>query len=460
MTIKHQREHWSSRLGFIAAAIGSAIGLGTLWMFPFTLAKNGGGIFVIIYLVCTVLIGIPVFIAELLIGRKAQRGVVSAYGMLGEKHKSWRSVGWLGVLTSLLVLSYYQVVAGWGVNYIFLSLSQFTRDKSPQEIMNVFDAMYQAADVTLLFTFIFAIIVVAMVYQGIQKGIEYWSRIMTAGLLILLLILLAYSATLDGFGEAVHYIFYPDISTLKPSGILAALGLALFTLSVAQGIMVTYGSYMKPEDNIPKTALIVGVSDVVISILAALMIFPVIFTFGFTVEAEAGLVFKTMPVLFSQLPGTLILSTLFFVLLVFTALTSAIAMLEVLVANFMDLYDWSRKKATLLSAAGIFLVGIPSALSGTKLLFAQWTDMYNETFFDTVSGLVGIWLLPVVALLTSIFAGWMMPRKMLKAEFEVGTKMHWFFGGWHFFIRWIVPLAIILVLLEQGGLISIDTWFG
>lgn len=452
--MKHQREHWGSRLGFILAAIGSAVGLGTLWKFPYVVGQNGGGLFVLIYLGCTILIGIPVFVAELLLGRRAQRGAVGIFASLGSSN--WKIVGWLAVIAPLLILSYYHVVAGWGLNYILLTLSQFWEGKSPAQIADVFDVLYRSGDVCVLFQFIFTAIVVGMVYQGVQKGIEKWAKLMTISLFVLLIGLLAYSVTLDGFPKALRFVFSPSVANLKPSGILTALGLAFFTLSIGHGVMLTYGSYMRNSSDIPNASLIVGVSDVLISVLAALMIFPIIFTFGFEPDQHFGLIFKTLPVLFAKLPGTMLISLAFFILFVFTALTSAIAMLEVMVANSVDLWEWSRKKATLVAGGAVFILGVPSALSGRPEMFTNWPLMYQGTFFDTVDALVSVWILPIVALCTAIFAGWRLNKAFIREEFLKGTAYRFLFRPWYFFIRWIVPIAILLVMFQEAGIIDID----
>ncbi|MBS0651053.1 MAG: sodium-dependent transporter, partial [Verrucomicrobia bacterium] len=211
------REHWGSRIGFIMAAAGSAIGLGSLWRFPYITGKNGGGIFVLLYLAFTFLIALPVFIGELVIGRRTQKSAVHAFPDLCPQSPNWKLVGWLNVLTTFLILSYYCVVSGWCVNYIFLSLNQFTAGRSPEEIGKVFDLLYISADINIFWTLIFILINVAVVYAGIRKGIEYWSRILTPALLIILIALFCFSATLDGFGEAFRFIFYPDFSKLTPS---------------------------------------------------------------------------------------------------------------------------------------------------------------------------------------------------------------------------------------------------
>ncbi len=457
--MKHQREHWASRLGFLMAAIGSAVGIGTLWQFPYVTGENGGGLFVLVYLICTIFIGIPVLVGELILGRRAQRGAVGIFATLAHGSRNWKMVGWLSVASPLLILSYYNVVGGWGLSYVLLSLQQFYRERTTDEIRQVFDILHSSGDICLLFQFLFTLIIVGMVYQGIRKGIEYWSRVMTISLLVILVALFAYSLTLSGFPEAFRFVLSFDASKLRPSGILEALGLAFFTLSLGQGVMLTYGSYMQKSEDIPKISAIVGVADVVVSLLAALVIFPVIFTFGFSPDEKQGLIFKTLPVLFAKLPGALVISTTFFVLFTFAALTSAIAMLEVIVANLMDLYGWSRRKSTLTSGLVVFLIGIPSALSGTHALFPAWLPMYGQTFFQTINSLVNLWILPLSAFLISIFVGWSLPKEDVEEEFKTGSLYGATFPIFRFFLRWIVPIAIFLVVLQQAGLIDIDSLF-
>jgi NSS family neurotransmitter:Na+ symporter len=456
MTSQTQREHWGSHLGFILAAAGSAIGLGTLWKFPYVTGENGGGLFVLVYILCTFLIGIPIFIAELVLGRKAQRGAVGIFASLTYNSAIWKGVGWLGVASSFFIMSFYSVLAGWGLNYIFMSLNQFYTDKSAQEISTIFETLQSSGDITLFWHFIFTAITIAVVYHGVRQGIEYWSKFMTSSLLILLVALCAYTITLDGFSEATHFLFYPDFSKFKPSAALEALGLAFFTLSLGQGIMLTYGSYMRRSEDIPRTSFIIGFMIILVSMLAGLMIFPVIFTFGFTPAEGRGLVFKILPLLFSKLPGSLLISTAFFTLFVFTALTSSVALVEVVVANFIDLMGWTRKKAVLITGASCFIFGIPSALSGTDILFANWSKIYGKTFFATIDDLVSIWMLPIGGLMISIYVGWFFDKHISKDEFQAGTRWPWLWSPWMFFMRWIAPVAIIAILLQKSGIINID----
>jgi NSS family neurotransmitter:Na+ symporter len=452
------REHWSSHLGFILAAAGSAIGLGTLWKFPYVTGENGGGIFFLVYVFCTFFIGIPLFIAELILGRRAQRGAVGIFTTLSHQSTLWKSVGWLGVFSSFLIMSYYSVLAGWGLNYVFMSLNQFYLDKSAQDISAIFDTLQKSGDITLFWHFLFTAITLALVYPGVRHGIEYWSKFMTSSLFIMLLLLCGYTITLEGFPEALKFLFSPDFLKFKPSAALEALGLSFFTLSLGQGIMLTYGSYMKKNEDIPKTSFIIATMIILVSILAGLMIFPVIFTFGFKPEEGRGLVFKILPLLFGKLPGSLIISTTFFILFVFTALTSSIALVEVVVANFIDLLGWSRKKAVLVTGISCAFFGIPSALSGSHTLFANWPLIYGKSFFATIDDLVSIWFLPIGGLMISIFVGHVLSKEISHEEFKTGTSLKFLFKPWFFFMRWIVPLAILLIILQKSNLINIDAF--
>lgn len=458
--MQKQREHWSSHIGFILAALGSAIGLGTLWKFPYVTGQNGGGLFVLIYIVCTFFIGVPIFVAELLLGRKAQRGAVGTFATLSNNSVVWKTAGWFGVASSFLIMSFYSVVAGWSLNYIFMSLNQFYHNRSAQEISHIFDVLASSGDITLFWHFIFTAITAAMVYCGIRQGIEYWNKIMTSTLVVLLIILCAYSVTLSGFWQGFNFVFYPDATHFKASSALEALGLSFFTLSLGQGVMITYGSYMRRSDDIPKTAAIVGSMLILVSMMAAILIFSTIFTFGFAPQEGPGLVFKTLPVIFAQLPGALLISTSFFVLLVFAALTSAMPLIEVVAANLMDLYGWSRHKSVLATSIGCFVFGIPSALSSSNILFANWSQIYGKSFFDTVNDLVSIWLLPIGGLMISIYVGWFLDKEIAKEEFCSGTRFGYLWKVWMFFMKWVAPIAIISIILQTSGLIDVNKIFG
>ncbi len=447
--MQKQREHWGSKLGFVMAAAGSAIGLGTLWKFPYVVGENGGGAFIFIYVLCTLFIGIPLFIAELMLGRYAQKGAVATFQTIEHPSSPWKVAGWLGVIASFLIMSYYSVIAGWGLNYMLMSLNQFYVGRTPEQIEGAFDVLSSSGDISLFWHFIFTALTVGVVYPGIRSGIEYWAKWMTSLLLVIVLGLFCYNITLSGFAQTVDFIFTPDFSKLTPSSCLNALGLSLFTLSLGQGIMLTYGSYMRKEDDLPKTALIVASMVTIIAILCSFIIFPVVFSFDRPPQAGFGLVFKTMPLLFAKLPGALLISSTFFLLFVFTALTSAIALVEVVVASCMDLYGWSRKKAALIIGSATALFGIPSALSNTHTLFSNWQTLYGKTFFETVDTFTSMWILPICALLIAIFTGWRFSQEHMREEFYAQTSLRWLFVPWRFFITWVVPAAIVLIILQQ-----------
>lgn len=453
MTTKtKKREHWGSKFGFIMAAAGSAIGLGTMWKFPYMLGEGGGGAFVLLYTLFTFFIGIPVFIAELLLGRVGQKGTVGTFVQIEKGHTPWTVIGWLGIITSLVTLAYYCVVGGWGIHYLLMTLTQFYGAKSPDQIRGTFDILFASPGLNIVGQLAFLGITAGVVYKGIREGIEHWSKILTPALLILLIVLLFYNFSLSGFGKACHFVFWPDFSKLSPSGILASLGLAFFTLSVGQGIMLTFGSYMDTTTDVPKTSLIVAAMDIVVSVLCALVIFPIIFTFNFPPTEGIGLVFKAIPVLFAQLPGTLLLSFMFFLLLIFTALTSSVSLLEVSVANWMDMFGLTRKQAVWVSTGVIFLLGIPCALSGAGWLFPYWESVYGMNFFNTMVYLVAHWLLPVSGFLIAFYAGWRFNKAVAEKQFKLSSTMKYLFGIWWFFIKFIAPLAILLIILQSAGL--------
>ncbi len=458
--MKQQREHWGSHFGMIMAAAGSSIGLGTLWQFPYLVGENGGGLFVLVYLVATFFIGVPVFIAELILGRQAQRGAVGVFDSLKKNSVFWRGVGWLGVLTSFIIMSYYSVVAGWGLSYVFMSLNQFYVNKSAAQISQVFDSLQSSGGMVLFWNFLFTALTIAVVLRGVRKGIEYWSRILIPALIVLLLGLFLYSISLPGFSEAFSFIFRPNFQNFKLSGVLTALGLAFMTMSLGQGVILTYGSYMKHNEKIPSTACIIGTMDIVVSIVCALMIFPIIFTYKADLASGPGLVFKTLPMLFARLPASLLISTAFFALFTFTALTSAIALIEVVAANFIDLFEWSRKKAVFITGIASFIVGIPSALSWSGAIFPSWKLIYGRNFFETVVSLVTNWTLPIGGLLTAIFGGWILSKKLAFEEFDTEGKSKALFFIWRIFIRYLAPAAIVLIILQGIGVIDVDSLFG
>lgn len=437
------------------ATAGSAVGLGSLWRFPYIIGTNGGGAFVLLYLFFTLFIGIPLFTAEAIIGRSSEKSAVEGYASLVHG-QNWRILGWLHVLTAFIVLSYYSVVAGWACNYTLMSFNQFSLGKAPEEIRAIWDLVYRSSGISIFWQAVFLSCTAGVVYGGIQKGIEYWSRKFMPLLFCALFALFLFSTSLPNFREAVFFTLAPKFGEIGPGSILNALGMSFWTLSVGMGIILTYGSYMHANDDIPGTgALIAGISCL-ISLLAALMIFSVVFSFGFPPASGPGLIFETLPVLFAQMRGTVLLSSAFFSLFLFAALTSSISLLEVLVANLMEVFSWKREKAVFWSALAAFLFGIPSALSGSGRLFPDWQEIYGTNFLETMDYLASSWLMPIGGLFSALFVGWVLEKQMVKGGFFLGTRYRILFSTWYFCIRWLVPLGILLIILQGCGIWSLS----
>ena len=406
-------------LGFFFAAVGSAVGLGLLWKFPFTVKENGGGLFLLCYLCCLLLVGIPVFIGELILGRRSQRAAVGAFDVLGNGQKGWRGVGWLGVMASFLIMSYYSIIGGWGISYILMSIQGFYKGLSVAQVGEVFNELSRSSGISVLWHFIFTGLCMGIVFSGVRKGIEHWSKFMMRVLLVLMIGLALYCLGLDGLKKAAHFVFYPDPGRFTMSSMLEALGLAFFTMSLGQGVMISYGSYMKKETSVVGMATIVGIAVLVVAMLASMIIFPVIFSFDVPAGEGMGLVFQTLPFLFGKLPGSLVIATAFFILFVFAGITSAIPLIEVVASNLMELYQFSRKKAVVIVGSATFLFGIPSAFAFSGGMFPQWKTIYGMNFLRSMDMLVTSWIIPVGGLLMAIFIGWVFKKDEAQKEFFV-----------------------------------------
>ncbi len=443
-------EHWGSRLGFILAAAGSAIGLGTLWMLPFVVGQNGGGAFFLLFLAFTLILGIPLFIAELVLGRASRRSVVGAFAYFSAKDSSWPIIGWIGILSITLVAGWYSVVAGWSINYIMLALTDSFKSRTLIDISQIFETIQSSGDLNLTWQALLLVITFSIISRGVKNGIEKFSKLLMSILFVTVIGLFLYSSQLSGFAKAVDYILVPHFELLTRHGILKALGMSLFTLSLGQGIMLTFGSYLDSGVNLAKTSLIVTFSVIFIAVLVSLMIFPMVFSFGFSPEAGEGLVYKILPYVFEQLPGSLIISLLFFLLLAFAALTSIIGQIETLVANFVDLKDWSRKKASAIVCLIVFIFGVPTALSFSEVpaVFAKWPQIFGISFLDT-NYVVIEWLLAIFSLYLAFFVGFKMPRSIVAREFT-SEKV---FAFWYWSLRVLVPLGICVVILARAQLI-------
>lgn len=433
------RGNWGSRIGFILAASGSAVGLGNIWKFPYITGVYGGGAFVLVYLGFILVVGLPIMLSELVIGHRTEKDPVGAFRALAGKKSLWQSAGWLGVASGFIILSFYSVVAGQALAYIFKSISGFSG--SAHEIEAQYTALKTNPGLSILWHTIFMGLTMAIVIGGIQNGIEKWSKILMPALVILLLGLTFYGLFFSSGGtKALVFLFNPDFSKLTSEGVLSALGHAFFTLSLGMGAMITYGSYLGKKTDLPKAAITVVFMDTIIALLAGIAIFSLVFEYGMKEGAGPGLIFQTLPVLFRE-TGQLI-SIPFFVLLTFAALTSAISLLEVVVSYFIDEKGWSRTRSTLLMGGSIFLIGLLPALDKLKLNFMG----KEQSFFDIFDFVSTNYMLPVGGLLICLFVGWFMKKKYIQSESFNPDML--IFKVWNFILKFLTPIAVIIIILH------------
>jgi neurotransmitter:Na+ symporter, NSS family len=446
-----RREHWRSRLGIVFATSGSAIGLGTLWKLPFLIGQGGGGAFIALFLGFTLLLGMPLFIAELALGKHYQKSVAHIFSHMPQNSSVMSVFGWLAIVVTFLIAGWYGVVSGWGINYLVMALTDAFSNKSPLEFATIFAEFRHSGSLNLLWQAVFVAITCLILARGIRNGIESYSKLFFSLLFILIIGLFIYATTLSGFLDAFSYLVVPDFDKVNRETVLAALGLSLFTLSLGQGIMVTYGSYMAKDESIFKTALVVSLSVVLISILIALMIFPMIFTFGFPPESGEGLLFITMPYVTERLPGSMAISALFFILLIFAALTSYMGQLEVLVSSFMDMFSFSRTRAAIVAGVGCFIVGIPTALMFSEHNpYENFDKIFHRSFLEA-NYIIIDWMLIIFSLGICWTVGFKLKKSELAAVLNTPIDSMEFLL-WHTAIRFIVPLFILVVLFSRIGL--------
>ncbi len=440
-----RRESWASRLGFILAAAGSAVGLGNIWRFPYVVGTNGGAIFVIIYLIIVVLVGYPMMVTESVIGRSSKRNPVGAFKALAP-NSLWWIVGALGVLTGFVILSYYSVVGGWSLAYVFRSIGgDFGSDAG--EMTNLFLGHVSDAWVPVIWHLVFMGLTVAIIAGGVVKGIQRWVTVLWPVMGLLILVLVIRSVTLEGAGAGLAFFLAPEAPSQGWGRLLIdAIAQSFFTLSLGMGVFITYGSYLSDRDNIPSSAVAVVGLDTGIAILGGLMIFPAVFALGFEADAGVGLTFMTLPAVFATMPLGGLFGTIFFILLSVAALTSAISLLEVVTAWLIDEKGWSRGKSAAVLGAVIFLVGIPSSLG-----FGPWEGVsigaIGDTLLDNYDWVANSVLLPLGGLLTAIFAGWIWTAKSAQDEAnKAGQGLR--LGGWYGpVLKFVLPLAIAFVMI-------------
>lgn len=436
-----QRESWTSRMGFILAAAGSAVGLGNIWRFPYIAGTNGGAAFLLVFLAAVILIGYPLMVTEMTLGRKTHRNPIGAFKSLAP-NTPWWLVGALSVFTALAILSYYSVIAGWSLSYIFKALSGFSSEMAFGEI---FTQHISGIGIPILWHAIFMLITVVVISAGVVSGIQKAAKTLMPLLFILLLTLVFRSVTLEGAGEGLKFYLSPDFSQITPQSILDAIGQAFFTLSLGMGAIITYGSYLSDKENIGDNAAYVAIFDTLIAVMAGFAIFPALFALtNVAPDAGPGLTFITLPAVFAEMPLGSFFGFIFFLLLSIAALTSAISLLETGVAWVVDEKNIPRKKAAIILGIIVFLVGIPPVLG-----YSTWDGFSFMGFdiLDTYDWIANNIFLPLGGLLTSIFAGYVWKSQKVRDEAnKVGGVIN--IGKWYgFLVKIIVPIAIILIMI-------------
>ena len=435
---------WASRWIFILAATGSAVGLGNIWKFPYITGENGGGAFVLMYLVCILLVGVPIMIAEVFIGRRARKSPINAITELAKeanKSTTWSILGLMGMLAGVMIFSFYSVVAGWVLHYIALMGSGEFVGASSEKAGDIFNGLLADPKTMLLWHTVFAIMTVVVVIGGVNKGLERATRILMPSLFVLLVILLGYSATTEGFAEGFDFMFHFDVSELSWDAVLIALGHSFFTLSLGMGTIMAYGAYMPKKSSIGSTVIAIATLDTVVALIAGLAIFPIIFANNMDPGAGPGLMFVSLPVAFGQMPGGQIFGFMFFVLVGVAAWTSAISLLEPTVAYLIEKFKWSRVRASIVLGVIVWAIGISCLLA-----FNEWSEftLFGKNMFDLLDYTTANIMLPLGGILTALFAGWVVAKKVSIEEIGISENMH---KIWLFTVRFIAPVAVSIVFV-------------
>lgn len=440
---------WSTRFAFVLAAAGSAVGLGNVWKFPYIAGEHGGGAFVLVYLACVMLIGLPILIAEIVLGRRGGSSPIHGLRALASREgrsPNWRYLGWLGVAGTFLILSFYSVVAGWSIAYLWYAVSgQFGAAAADSAASaGALFAGLKASPATMLACHALAMAAtVLVVARGIRNGLERAVRWMVPGLFVLLVALVIYAAVATGeFGRAAAFMFRPDFSALSWDAVLVALGHAFFTLSVGMTAMMAYGSHLEKKVSVAKASVAIAGLDTLVALLACLAVFPIVFANGLQTEIGPGLLFVTMPIAFGQMPGGEFAGMLFFLFLGLAALTSTISLLEPTVEHLEQRAGWNRRRAAALSGLAIWIVGI-----GSVLAFNLWSGFtpFGKNLFDLLDFVTANLMLPIGGLLIAIFAGWGLSRASLAEELGLGESP--VFRLWRFVLRYVAVPGVVLVLV-------------
>ncbi|QFY43897.1 sodium-dependent transporter [Candidatus Methylospira mobilis] len=445
------RALWSSRAAFILAASGSAVGLGNIWKFPYLAGSYGGGAFVLVYIACVVIIGAPIMIAETMLGKHGRGNPAHAMLALAQQaktHPAWQYLGWVGIIIGFLILSYYSVIAGWSLAYIFKVSGALNVNISPANAISRFNDFKSSSDFQIIWHTLFMGLTYLVVSGGVSRGLERTTRYMMPALLVMLLLMDIYALNSGGFLQGLRFLLHPDFSKLTTEGLLAAMGQAFFSLGVGMGAIMVYGSYLPDDVSIPRSSVIVCVTDTIVALMAGMAIFPIVFANGLEPSMGAGLIFETLPIAFGHMPGGGWLGAIFFILVFFAAITSAIALIEPAIALLSEKFDLDRARASLLVVAACWLAGF-----GTVYSFgenpARW--LHGKTFFELIDFVTSDLLLPISGVLIAIFSGWKLSATISRSEFDPQQGRTW--RAWLVSIRYIAPAGVVLILLDALGLL-------
>ncbi len=464
MSVKRSSIHgqWSSRWAFILAATGSAVGLGNIWRFPYLTGENGGGAFVMVYLLCVVLVGIPIMMAEILIGRRGRQSPINTMDALAKEEglsRHWHLLGWMGVLAGFIILSYYSVIAGWTLAYIFRTGSGLFIDADAALSKQIFTDLISDPERLLAWHTCFVLITVIVISRGVKNGLEQAVKFLMPALFILLLVMVGYAMSTEKFMQGITYLFVPDFEQLADKDFfsdifLPALGQAFFSLSIGMGAIMIYGSYLSQKSSISFNCFTIAIADTSVALLAGIAIFPIVFTYGLEPSGGPGLIFISLPIAFGQMPFGTFFGTLFFILLMFAAWTSGISLLEPAVTWLVENKNMNRVKATALAGLIVWLLGLVTVLSFNHWAFSfTFAGSIKENgFFDIFDILTSNIMLPLGGLLVAIFAAWLMSRKSTVDEVGLGDGKA--YQTWRFAVRYIAPFGVIIIFLNAVGLLK------
>ena len=442
-----QRENFGSKLGIIMATAGSALGLGNIYRFPCEAGANGGGAFLIVYLIVALLMGTTLMVAEFIIGRRSHSNPIGAFRVLEGKKNGWMSIGWLGVVCAFLVLAFYTTVAGWTLGYLGKSVANHFEGQDLGQIQGQFVSFTNHPWLPIVCQLIFLALTAVVVARGIKDGIEKWSKILMPMLLVIMVVLCVKSLTLNGAADGLRFFFTPDFSKINGKVLISALGQSFFSLSIGMGALITYGSYIGSKDNMLSSSTSVVLADTLVAVLAGVIIFPAAFTFGVQPEAGASLAFTTLPMVFQQMTGGYFFCLIFFLLLVIATLTSTISLLEVIVATTTEELHISRPKAAILGSLTTAVIGVLATLS-----FRDGSPLHlnGQTVFDMLDHITALYLMPIGGLMIVLFVGWRMKKADTLDELTNGGTLR---AGIrkvvYYLIRYVAPVAIVVIFISQ-----------